>query len=172
MSDDATYETDWALVRDETVLATGLGAVFGAGVGIRRLKSAPRYALVAATQMGLFGGSYVLIREGYRHLLHVKSWGDDWVAVNTVSAATGAALFGSIRSGYSQRVFMRSFTGGSLLGLGLSLLYLGSNSLIRRSVMHSRGIDTGNEPLITIPDFPKWLPFRKLTEEEREELKD
>ena len=164
------YESDWALVGAQAAGAGAAGAVFGGAVGMSRLRSAPRYAVAGALQMGLMAGSFVVLREGYRHLLHVDAWHDDWYAINTISAGTGAALFGAMRMGYSRHVFIRSFTAGSIAGLALSVGYMLSNSVMREALLRSRGLKPEPSPSPSFMTLPSWFPFRKLTDEEMQKI--
>lgn len=168
-----TYRTDWAAARRETGFAAASGAVFGAAVGMVRLRGGLRYAVAAALQSAVFAGSFVGLREGYRHLLRVQSWRDDWYAINTLSAGTGGALFAAFREGMHRPSVMRAFTGASVLGLVLSIAYEFTTSTLRNSRLRARGIEpssAGNEPWISLPTLPRWFPFRKISKEELEEV--
>ena len=135
-----------------------------------RLRSGTTYALVAGAQMAMFTSSFFVIREGYRHLLKVKQAESDWYVLNSLSMGTGAGLFGMVRMGWNQKVFVKSFVSGCIMGIGLSVIYVGASSALRAYIQKSRA-EEGFDLAEKIPQAPQWFPFRKLDKEEVAEKK-
>jgi hypothetical protein len=152
------YSSDWAHVRLSVGVAGVIGGLGGWIYGVSRASGA-RGALVVAFQSALFSGSFFVVREGFRHAVKVDSWQQDWIAINTLSCGTGAAVMGLLReASLSKRVFVRSFLGGAVLGMLGSAAYLVVDRLVLNRSQASGGMEW--------PSAPAWFPFRKISDEE------
>lgn len=115
------YVSDWSAAQRSAVFAGALGAALGSVVGAGR-GGGPVNGLVTGAVVGLVGGgTFVVVREGLRHGVRVRSWSDDWVALNCVAAGVASSAMAAVRLGGPRRV-AGSFVGGALLGLGGSLV--------------------------------------------------
>ncbi len=145
------------------VMLSGLsGGLLGAVYGVAKA-AAPQAAVVAGFQVTVFAGSFFVIREGYRHLLRVKDWQQDWVFINSLSCATGSGLAAVLRSPSTNQTFGRAFVGGAAVGAAASLAYVAANHYVderRRKSQEKRPDSDGGSWL------PKWFPFRKISKEE------
>lgn len=172
-----SYVSDWSYVRSCVIASSIGGGILGGLVGVSRLSSGFRYGVVAALQTAVFSGSFFVIREGYRHMLRVSSWDQDWFAINVFSSATGAACVGAIRLGWTRPVVIRSMGAGVVLGMLGSAVYIGADTWARtrgRELVIKSRVEEGKEDHNDDKDkfyLPKWVPFRLMTPEEAEAQK-
>ncbi len=160
---DMSYESDWSHIGRTVALASLVGAGVGWVYGVSRASGA-KGALLASVQSAVFAGSFFVVREGYRHALRVRSWNEDWMAVNVLSSGTGAAFVGSIRSKWSRLVFVKSFLGGSMAGMAGSIVYL-----VFDRMYLGDGVGKMSD---LVPSMPSWSPFRRISQEEVKERRE
>lgn len=80
------YRVDWGSIERGVGVITVGGMLFGTVVGLARHNgsAALRGALLGGGQCAVFAASYYGVREGYRHLLGVSSWRQEWFTINVV----------------------------------------------------------------------------------------